>query len=192
MDNQADPAAQRAEKAADAAPELDETVRKSTAAEAESDEYAAGSSSVAVQAETVSPLSIAKAPGSNRSDVTTPKAAAPSATEAAPRNGRPDVPAKPLGAGAPDAVVAPRSATFEGRGTPDSGTPEPESTSALAAAALARELTGAGFASPGFASSAAASPDTLSKARMASSARPRTPSTSETNPAWRSPASAPG
>jgi hypothetical protein len=101
-------------------------------------------------------------------------------------NGRPDVPAKPLGASAADTIAAPvqsaagTSATHPGK--PDDAAQEAESTSTLAAAALARELTGAGFASPGF-----ASPD-LSQARPASPSGPQRSSTAETNP-WVSPAS---
>ena len=137
------------------------------------------------------PPSLAKPPDARRSDVTVPKAAVPPPSESRPQgNGRADMLAKPLGASAPDPVVAPAGTVS---GTPADTEPasENESTSSVAAASMARELTGAGFARPGFERSSRSGHDASSRARTPSpGAKPATPSTTETNPAWRSPVTA--
>jgi hypothetical protein len=135
--------------------------------------------------------SVEMPPGGRRSDMTVPKAAVPLPAESRPGgNGRTDMPTRPLGSSAPDSVFM-QSGEPSARRLEAEPTTEEESTASLAAASMARELTGAGFPRPGFASSARSGTGSSSTARTpAPGAKPATPSTAETNPAWRSPASA--
>ena len=137
-----------------------------------------GSSSADDTADQRDSPAVTMAQGGKRTDATIPRAAMPPPDESLSKgNGHPEMPAKPLGASAPDPVVA-------------SGKTKSASAGPASSESAGLESATSASARPGFASSASPEPDILSKAKTPSApAKPATPSAAETNPSWRSPAS---